>query len=150
MPVVEHDGSTREEHIRVSQGHHAIGRSRHWSSGWRRDVDPKVGSPGLTVQDSLAAIHTGNWPPGRPHETGQKVGSGVVTLAGRFDQSALGLNTFEVLFVRGDLFWRQSIYTLDLVLARSDLEESCLDLTTGSSDLQRHWTGLVPTESHQE
>ena len=132
VPMVEHDGSTREEHIRVGQGHHTIGRSRDWSPAWRCDVDPEVGSPGLTVQDSLAAVHTGNWPPGRPHETGQIVGSGIIALAGRFDQSALGLNAFELLFVRSDLFWRQSINTLDLVCARNDLEESCLDLAAGA------------------
>ena len=56
VPVVDDHGAPGEEHVRMHEGDHTIGRRDDLRTGGRRYVDPEVRATRLTVENALRAV----------------------------------------------------------------------------------------------
>src|SRR6056297_1636948 len=100
MAVVDNQGSAGKKHPRMSIGHHPASWRLNRCTRKGSDIDPEMGLPGFTIENSLTAIDSGNAPGHWPDKSIAKIAVGVKLFANRCNLPCLPSDPLQI-FCRG-------------------------------------------------
>src|SRR5690554_1772331 len=122
ISMVQDQGSTGKEHIRVHQGHHSSRRSNDRSSRGCCHIHAVMGRARLAVEDPLAAKNTTDASGGRPDKILQEIQALKILGPGLTGQGTLLTDALQLLWGRSHMLLGHPVDPLNGIIPLADFD----------------------------